>query len=182
MPERRHSRLAQITSPRPDLCGSAHRLLSLCAMLLFPYLNRAASSLPHAATYAERCGERASGFDDLLRTSHQNPGCEAVYNIVGHMTVVSSPVLIHTLPFGDEAQVPPAKARLQSKFRVLTKLKDWWPSVTTMTSKLFRLRQAYLYSVEKRTRKLDHWMIRFLLEHGSQWGKDERARAGHFST
>lgn len=140
-------------------------------LLFFQYLDRAALSLSHAAVYAERCREHASGFSDLLRTSHDTPGCEAVYNIVGHMTVVSSSVLIHTLLFGDEAQVTPAKARLESNFKILMKLKDWWPSVKTMMSKLFRFQQACLDSVDERTHKVDRWMVKFLLEHGSQLGQ-----------
>lgn len=140
-------------------------------LLLFQYLDRASSHLPHAATYAERCREHASGFSDLLRTSHQTAGCEGMYNIVGQMTVVSSSVLIHTLLFGDETQVPPAKARLESNFEILMKLKEWWPSVGAMTTKLYRFQRACLDSVDERTHKVDRWMINFLLEHGSQLGE-----------
>ena len=140
-------------------------------LLLFQYLDRSASNLPHASIYAERCREHASGFSDLLRTSYETPGCEAMYNIVGHMTIVSSSVLIHTLLFGDEEQVPPAKARLESNFKILMKLKDWWPSVSSMTSKLFHFQQACLESADERTHKVDRWMIRFLIEHGNRLGE-----------
>lgn len=146
-------------------------------LLLYQYLDRTASSLPHASTYAERCREHASGFSDLLRMSYQIPGCEAMYLIVGHMTVVSSSVLIHTLLFGDEAQVPHAKGRLESNFKILMKLENWWPSVTKMRSKLFRFQQACLDSVDERTHRVDRWMIKFLLEHGSDLGEKSKEEA-----
>lgn len=89
-----------------------------------------------------------------------------MYNIVGHMTIVSSSVLIHTLLFGNEDQVGPAKARLEFNFKILMKLKDWWPSVAITMTKLFYFQQACLDSANERTHKVDRWMNRFLLEHG----------------
>ena len=136
-------------------------------LLYFQYLDQAAAVLPHASVYASRCREHASAYSDLLRTSYEVEGCGAMYNIVGHMTVVSSSVLIHTLLLGDDDEVEPAKARLESNFRVLMRLKAWWPSVESMTQKLFMFQKACLFCVDNRTHRVDRWMVKFLLEHGS---------------
>ena len=139
-------------------------------LLFFQYIDQSASDLPHATVYAERCREHASAFSDLLRTSYEVEGCDAVYMIVAHMTVVSSSVLIHTLLFGNKDQLQPAKARLESNFKVLMKLKYWWPSVAPMTDKLILFQRACLRSADEHTHKIDRWMVKFLLEHGNPLG------------
>ncbi|KAK5734462.1 hypothetical protein LTR17_008963 [Elasticomyces elasticus] len=139
------------------------------SLLYFQYLDASASALPYAAIYAERCREHASAFSDLLRTSYDK-GCEAMYNIVAHMAVVSSSVLIHTLLLGDEAQIDPAKARLESNFKILMRLRQWWPSVDSTTQKLFSFQKACLRSADNHTHKIDRWMVKFLLEHGNAIG------------
>ena len=40
------------------------------------------------------CKSHAVQYSDLLRVSRQEKGCEAVYATVGHMTIVSSAVLV----------------------------------------------------------------------------------------
>lgn len=136
-------------------------------LLYFQYLDQGAAALPWAGIYAERCREHASAFSDLLRTSNDTKDCAAMYDIVGHMTVVSSSVLIHTLLLGDEQQVEPAKARLESNFQALLRLKVWWPSVDKVTQRLFKFQRACLRSVDNRTHKIDRWTVKFLLEHGN---------------
>lgn len=139
-------------------------------LLLFHYLDPSSVSLPYAELYAERCRQHASAFSDLLRTSYETEDCEAMYNIVGHMTVVSSSVLIHTLLFGDDDQIPAAKARLESNFNVLLKLKVWWPNIHGMTDRLFLFQRACLQSADDHTHQLNRWMVKFLLEHAIPLG------------
>lgn len=139
-------------------------------LLFFQFLDPSTSDLPYAEVYAERCREHASAYSDLLRTSYEYGDCEAVWPIVGHMTVVSSSVLIHTLLFGNEETLPAAKARLESNFKVLMKLKTWWPSIGKMTDRLFVFQSACLRSGGDHTHKVDRWMVKFLLEHAITLG------------
>lgn len=134
-------------------------------LLSFHFLDQSSASIPFAATYAERCRQHASAFSDLLKTSYEIGECEDMHNIVGHMTVVSSSVLLHTLLFGTEEQLPNAKRQLESNFNILIRLKAWWPSVKQMTDRLFLFQRVCLRSVDNHTHKIDHWMVKFLLEH-----------------
>lgn len=101
-------------------------------LLYFQYLDTQRTASQNGVLYANRCKRHAAAFSDLLRTSHELEGCAAVYNIVGHMTVVSSSVLLHTLLFGDDNELPSARQRLNSNFELLIKLRDYWPSVRLM--------------------------------------------------
>ncbi|KAK3676589.1 hypothetical protein LTR78_003363 [Recurvomyces mirabilis] len=143
-------------------------------LLYFSYLDGSAAQLPLADMYAQRCREYASALSDLLRTSYEMEGCEVMYNIVGHMAVVSSSVLIHNLLFGDQRELDNARGRLESNFRIIMKLKSWWPSVDRMKARLFMFQKACLQSIDQRTHKVDHWMVEFLLEHGNVL--DERSQ------
>ncbi|KAM0721303.1 hypothetical protein Q7P37_003591 [Cladosporium fusiforme] len=149
-------------------------------LLLFHFLDPSSASLPYADLYAERCRQHASAFSDLLRTAYETEDCEAMYNIVGHMTVVSSSVLIHTLLFGDDDELPAAKARLESNFKILMKLKVWWPSIHGMTDRLFLFQRACLFSADAHTHKLNRWMVKFLLEHAISLG--DKSEASHFDS
>lgn len=134
-------------------------------LLFFHFLDNSSATIPYAETYADRCRQHASAYSDLLKTSYELRECEDMHNIVGHMTVVSSSVLLHTLLFGDEEQLPSAKRQLESNFNILIRLKAWWPSVVQMTDRLFLFQRVCLRSVDNHTHKIDHWMVKFLLEH-----------------
>ncbi len=103
-------------------------------LLYFQYLDTQRPASPNKVLYANRCKNHAAAFSDLLRTSHEYKDCAAVYNIVGHMTVVSSSVLLHTLLFGEDDELPSARRRLESNFELLVKLRNYWPSVRLMVS------------------------------------------------
>lgn len=66
---------------------------------------------------------------DILRASREVEGADAIYDIVGHLAVVSSSVLVHTFLFGDTAELPDAKRRLESNLESLVQLREYWPSV-----------------------------------------------------
>lgn len=134
-------------------------------LLFFHFLDQSSKAIPNSETYAERCRQHASAFSDLLETSYSIEECEVMYTIVGHMAVVSSSVLIHTLLFGSEEQLPGARRQLESNFKILMRLKSWWPSVGQMTERLFLFQRACLRNVDAHTHKIDRWMVKFLLEH-----------------
>ncbi|KFY94185.1 hypothetical protein V498_04006 [Pseudogymnoascus sp. VKM F-4517 (FW-2822)] len=83
----------------------------------------------------EFCKYHAAAFSDIVRVSLANNKAEAVYNIVGHMTVVSSSVLVHTVLFGGNSEVREARERLEVNFQLLVKLGEFWPSVTPLMAK-----------------------------------------------
>lgn len=103
-------------------------------LLYFPFFDIQLSQTRSRALFASRCKHHATMFSDLLRTSHETQGCEAVYLIVAHMTVVSSAALLHTLLFGDQHEILDARNRLCSNFEILLKLKPYWPGVDLMVS------------------------------------------------
>lgn len=103
-------------------------------LLFYQYLDRNRPFTTNGRAYAERCKRHAILFCDILRASRTHGGAEALYNIVGHVTVVSSSVLLHTFLFGDPDEVPDIRARLESNFESLVQLRKYWPSVELMVS------------------------------------------------
>lgn len=103
-------------------------------LLYFQYLDTQRLNSPNRATYAHRCKQHAAAFSDLLKMAHDEDECAAVYNIVAHMTIVSSSVLLYTLLFGEEDELPLARQRLESNFELLIELRGYWPSVRSMAS------------------------------------------------
>lgn len=141
-------------------------------------------------TYAERCKYHATSSSKLLRLAQNTPGCEAVYAGVGHIAVISSSVLLHTLLFGPEHKLADTRASLNSNFEVLIQLQRYWPSLrltvsscisplstkSSQNSKVNRLitfQHAFLYRTESQKYKLDRWMVRFLLDHHLPLNKDD---------
>lgn len=103
-------------------------------LLYFPYLDHQQRETPNRAMYSGRCKHHAVQFSDILRLSHEIEECEALYFIVGHMTVVSSAALIHTLLFGQQEELPQTRSRLCDNFAILLRLKEYWPAVELMVS------------------------------------------------
>jgi hypothetical protein len=101
-------------------------------LLYFPYLDHQLKEISNQALYASRCKYHAAAFSDLLKLSHEEEECEAVYVIVAHMTVVSSAALLHTLLFGEHPELPDTRSRLSDNFAILLKLKEYWPAVEMM--------------------------------------------------
>lgn len=105
------------------------------SLLYFRFLetrNYTPSSIYNA--YAARCKHHASSFSSLLQLSRQLDGCEALYPTVGHMTTVSSAVLLHTMLFGDQEEIPSARRELSANFAALVELQQYWPATTAMVS------------------------------------------------
>lgn len=102
-------------------------------LLYYQYLDQYRPDTPNRRMYVQRCKYHATAFCELLRTSVAQ-GTEAFHNVLGHMTVVSSSVLLHTLLLGDDDELPMARERLEFNFQVLVKLKGFWPSVDLMVS------------------------------------------------
>ncbi|KAJ5552185.1 hypothetical protein N7494_001563 [Penicillium frequentans] len=133
-------------------------------LLYFPYFDVKASPNVNRTMFAARCKYHATSFSDLLRASQETPDCEAVYLIVAHMTVVSSSALLHTLLFGNQAELLDVKKRLFSNFETLLKLKQYWPGVDLMMERLFTFQKVCMRTMDK-TYTVDRWIVKFLLQH-----------------
>ncbi|KAF2164412.1 hypothetical protein M409DRAFT_67944 [Zasmidium cellare ATCC 36951] len=134
-------------------------------LLYFQYLDLQRPSTAVSKDFAERCKRHASSYSDLLRKSRETPGCEAVYATVGHMTVVSSSVLLHMLLFGKEDELEVTRALLNTNFIALIEMRNFWPSLERMITRLSAFQSACLQSADPNTHRIDRWMVRFLLEH-----------------
>ncbi|KAM5345157.1 hypothetical protein ACJ41O_011019 [Fusarium nematophilum] len=129
-------------------------------LLYFHFLEQ---QQPEACDYVSRCKSHASSFSSLLHLSRQMKGCEPNYPIIGHMTTVSSSVLLHTLLFGDLQELPKARRDLNMNFEALLELQRYWPATEAMINRLMAFQKICLLSTQ--SHKLDGWMVRFLLEH-----------------
>ncbi|GME55823.1 hypothetical protein BKCO1_3000229 [Neofusicoccum parvum] len=134
-------------------------------LIHFQYLDIQLPRTPKQRLFASRCKHHANTFSDLLKLSTEIPYCDAVYNIVAHMTVVSSSVLLYTLFFGDEDELPTTRQRLEQNFEILIKLRGYWPSVSDMMDRLFTFQKVCMWSADPNTHKIDKWMLKFLLQH-----------------
>lgn len=103
-------------------------------LLYYQYLDRNRPVTRNSSAYAQRCKQHALLFCDILSASRTHGGAEALYNIVGHITVVSSSVLLHTFLFGTLDEVVDIRRRLESNFDSLVQLRTYWPSVELMVS------------------------------------------------
>ncbi|CZR65074.1 uncharacterized protein PAC_14974 [Phialocephala subalpina] len=126
-------------------------------LLYYRYLDIQKQSTPSGRIYASRCKYHASSYSSLLKISQENQECSVLHTTSGHMTAVSSSVLLHTLLFGAEEELTPAREGLVANFKALVELQKYWPSLEKV--------DACLRSDNTNTYKVDKWMLRFLLEH-----------------
>ena len=148
-------------------------------LLYYQYLDQRRPANPNTKMFTHRCKHHAIAYYALIQTAIQH-GQEALHNILGHMTVVSSSVLLHTLLLGDDDELPEARQRLESNFEFLVRLKDIWPSVELMVSmhfmphvyanifqmkRLITFQNACLSTARLGTHRFDKWMVKFLLQY-----------------
>jgi hypothetical protein len=87
--------------------------------------------------------------------------------MVGHMLVVTSTIYIHMLLFSDdEARIKLARQRLGQNFEILTELQIFWVTLDVALSRLQVFHNACTRSIDESFR-MDQWMLKFILEHGS---------------
>ncbi|KAM0189097.1 hypothetical protein ACHAPI_010242 [Fusarium lateritium] len=141
-------------------------------LLYFRFLEPASSS-PLAAIYRAKCKFHASSYSDLVRLSRQRANCEVIYPTVGHMAVVSSSVLLHTLLFSVDEDVQPARDALKSNFEAILDLRRYWPNTECMIHRLVTFQNYCLLSNDYKTHTLDGWMLRFLIQYSLPLGEKE---------
>lgn len=126
---------------RQQECGLGGVLISthlayhhFSTLLYFPFLELQQPINKTHAAYIAQCKAHASAFSSLLRQSRQMKGCDVVYPNVGHMTIVSSTVLIHTLVFGYLHEIESVRKGLNANFEALVELSQIWQSTSAMVS------------------------------------------------
>lgn len=101
-------------------------------LLYFRFLSSQEPRSPAASMYHSRCKSHASAYSNLVKLARGKQGCEVVYPTVGHMAVVSSSVLLHTLLFGEEADLKSARDALNANFAAIVELRQYWPNTAPM--------------------------------------------------
>ncbi|GIJ81572.1 hypothetical protein Asppvi_000071 [Aspergillus pseudoviridinutans] len=135
-------------------------------LLFYQYLDTRSTQTVRARQFAARCKHHALSYSTWLARGRKQPGCEAVYPTVGHMAIVSSSVLLHTLLFGGENELPQSRHCLEANFEALLELGEYWPIVKTMINRLMEFQNnCLLLSHHHHTHRLDRWMVRFLFEY-----------------
>jgi hypothetical protein len=104
-------------------------------LLYFRYLDVNRTANGESDEFARRCKHHAFSYGRLLARSRETEGCAAIYATVGHMTVVSSCVLLHSLLFGPEEQLEATRALLLLNFAALIDLRKLWPSLERTASR-----------------------------------------------
>ncbi|KAH7165172.1 hypothetical protein EDB81DRAFT_778789 [Dactylonectria macrodidyma] len=134
-------------------------------LLFYQYLDQRRPSTRNGKKYADRCKARAAIICDVLKASREVPGAEALYNIVGHVTIVSSSVLLHTYLFGEAHELEDSRRRLESNLESLVQLRSYWPSVELMINRLVVFQKNCIRSLSRNTHRFDKWMVKFLIAH-----------------
>ncbi|KAJ4334966.1 hypothetical protein N0V87_006459 [Didymella glomerata] len=134
-------------------------------ILYFQFLNPSHQEIDKAVIYANRAKHHALAFSRLLHTARRQKDCHVVYLVVAHLTVVSSSVLLHSLLFGDAAEVEEARTLLTLNFEALEELTTYWPCVERMKDRLFVFQNRCLREPAADAYVLNRWTVRFLLEH-----------------
>ncbi|CAJ0543881.1 Ff.00g039730.m01.CDS01 [Fusarium sp. VM40] len=159
-------------------------------LLYFRFLEPAASLSPFAAIYRTRCKYHASSYSNLVRLARQSKNCEVIYPTVGHMAVVSSSVILHTLLFSEDENLENARDALKANFEAILELRRYWPNTESMVRtpglgippretdccqihRLVTFQNFCLLSNDYRTHKLDGWMLRFLIQYSLPLGEKD---------
>jgi hypothetical protein len=101
-------------------------------LLYFRFLEKRQASCDSYRVHVACCKHHASNFSNLLHLSRQMKGCEASYPTIGHMTTVSSSVLVHNLLFGELDEIQKAREELNANFEALVELRKYWPTTSAM--------------------------------------------------
>ena len=104
-------------------------------LLFYLYLDNRRPPTANGKAYARRCKRHATTICEVLKASREHPGAEAHYNIVGHVTIVSSSVLLHTYLFGEADELAHSRRCLESNLETLVELRSYWVNVELMVRK-----------------------------------------------
>ena len=132
-------------------------------LLFYQFLHEDQQS-PNQKHYSMKCKSYAAGLCNLVYAASSTPNCDVRYNMVGHILVIASTIQIHTLLFEtDELDIREARFRLEQNFEILTRLREYWPMLDMIFSRLQIFHEVCRKSVDSSFR-MDQWMLKFLSE------------------
>lgn len=99
-------------------------------LLRFPFIGRRNEMGNEEHPEAARCRSHALAFSSLLAAGKSQRGCEVAHSTVGHMTVISSSVLLHNLLSGTDDVVRISRENLTLNFATIVELQAYWPGLT----------------------------------------------------
>lgn len=105
-------------------------------LLFYQFVDTRSVMSMRSQQFAARCKHHALSYSTWLARGRRQSGCEAVYLTVGHMAIVSSSVLLYTLLFGEENELPRSRLCLEANFEALLELEEYWPIVRPMVNLL----------------------------------------------
>ena len=113
-------------------------------------------------TYAKRCKQHAAELSNLMWLANNTQGCECLWVVTGHLLAIASSVHLHTLLFDtNEALIEESKTMLRQNFKLMIRLRRYWPGVDLSMSRLRAFHRACQRSMHT-SFDMDHWMLHFL--------------------
>ncbi|KAK2015227.1 fungal-specific transcription factor [Colletotrichum eremochloae] len=149
-------------------------------LLYYQYLDEVQRfpTSPTAQMFARKCKENAISMSRIIDLASTMPGCDAKFNMLGHITVITSSIFIHTLLFEtDEAEIANARATLERHFNTLVALRVYWPALEVCFARLKTFHELCRKSTSTSYR-MDRWMLRFLTEFARPIDEKERDEDG----
>ncbi|KAL0942717.1 C6 transcription factor [Colletotrichum truncatum] len=132
-----------------------------------------------AQVFARKCKENAISMSRIIDLANTTPGCDAKFNMLGHIIVITSSIFIHTLLFEtDEAEIANARATLERHFNTLVALRVYWPGLEVCFVRLKTFHELCRKSMNTSYR-MDRWMLRFLTEFARPIDEKERDEDGN---
>lgn len=140
-----------------------------CQLLYFQYLAQDPPSMGEtvdsaARRYVDRCKAHAEALSDLMWIANTTSGMECLWSPVnGHLVVVASTVLLHSILFNEVAeQITKVKRLLERNFIMLLQFERYWPTLEGSFARL----QAFHRSCEQGDRTMtfqtNAWMLEYL--------------------
>lgn len=150
-------------------------------LLFYQYLDEVQRfpASPTAQIFARKCKENAVSMSRIIDLANTTPGCDAKFNMLGHIIVITSSIFIHTLLFEtDEAEIANARATLERHFNTLVALRVYWPGLEVCFVRLKTFHELCRKSMNTSYR-MDRWMLRFLTEFARPIDEKERDEDGN---
>ncbi|CAG9986118.1 unnamed protein product [Clonostachys byssicola] len=134
-------------------------------LLYYQYLDTKRATTEKTARFSKFCQHSALAHSNLLALPRDVGQCDVLYAGVGHSTVISSSVLLHTAMFGDSDEIMPAQQALQANFKMLQELSPYWPSLDLTIRRLSQFQLRCTEGDAIRAYDFDEWMVAFLLRY-----------------
>lgn len=139
-----------------------------CLLLFYQFIHGSVDGggrSPLAVQFAAKCRHAASQVCDLIHRASQSKRSELLSSLVGHVLAIASTVQLHIFLFGEnETERQDARHLLERNFQLLTLLQTYWPCIDVSFARFRAFHEACSRSQDDSHFRMDHWMLKFLLE------------------